>query len=514
MSRRPISPADSLSCPHCLTPFGTLDASEQPPIPSDLLTTNRPPLDSEILSIQNVIAKQRAQKTRLDARIFGLEASLKKLMADRDMLEDEIWDHEGTLSPLRRMPTELLSSIFDLTCPSEPREDPAPWIVGQVCRHWRAIISSQPSLWASIVLDFDERAVRRTATEYRLEIHLQRSGNLPLDIMFSCCDTYSGYTDQELGLLNILAKHCARWRKISISGPFSLYSELACIRGHLPFLQDLTIISTPIGDAERSTDVFELAPNLQLAAIDMDRKSATVTLPFSQLQGYFARSTWDCHLNALRSASNLVECALEIGTISAPPTTTIALPHLLRLSLSRSDLLECLDTPKLQELYCSSHADHLSSLFRRRPYRLRKLVICFPASVTDLRGILHTVPTIMDLGLSIPAESTDALVGLLTIRNTITDVGQTLRSIIITVKELEVRFHGYGRPDLLMDMVESRWRGGTGQLHSVVVPEVHWSLKGNPRLELFKTQGLKILTSHYHLEMIPPHLLLNFNSNE
>ncbi|KAJ7117463.1 hypothetical protein C8R44DRAFT_626525, partial [Mycena epipterygia] len=141
-------PAVSVShCPRCLRliPFDALEESS--PIPSDLLTTNRPPLDSEILSIQNAITEQRAQKSLLDARISGLEASLKKLMADRDMLEEKIWAHEGTLSPLRRMPTELLSSIFALTRPSGTREDPAPWIVGQVCRHWRAIVSSQPSLW-------------------------------------------------------------------------------------------------------------------------------------------------------------------------------------------------------------------------------------------------------------------------------------------------------------------------------------------------------------------------------
>ncbi|KAJ7117450.1 hypothetical protein C8R44DRAFT_707808 [Mycena epipterygia] len=519
----PDSPADSESppavsvahCPRCLrlTPFDTLEESS--PIPSDLFTTNRPPLDSEILSIQNVITERRAQKSLLDTRISVLEASLKKLMADRDSLEETIWAHEGTLSPLRRMPTELLSSIFALTRPSGTREDPAPWIVGQVCRHWRAIVSSQPSLWASIVLDFGESTLRRTATEYKLETRLQRSRNLPLDIAFSCHDTYSRYTDQELGLLKILAKHCARWRKISISGPFSLYSELACIRGHLPLLQDLEVFSYLPVDEAPSTDVFELAPNLQCASVNMRGGGATVLLPFVQLQRYFAR-TWYFHLDALRSP-NLVECVLEIDSISAPPTPIILLPQLLRLCSLTSNILEYLDTPNLQELYCPSQADYLSSLFRRRPYRLRKLVVFFPASVTDLRGILHSVPTITEMGLSIPAESTGALVDLLSIRNETTDVGHTLASITICFKGSATGTFGLDHTDLLVDMVESRWRGGSGQLRSITVPEVRYYLDWDERLELFRAQGLEIQfstsSSQTHLDMIPSHLQLDYSSN-
>ncbi|KAJ7117439.1 hypothetical protein C8R44DRAFT_790720 [Mycena epipterygia] len=106
---RSSSSAASPSCPHCMSPFDALEASEAAPIPSDLLTTHRPPLDPEILCIQSAIIEQRAHKTRWDARISALQDSLTKLIADREILEEKIRNHEGTLSPLRRMPTELLS---------------------------------------------------------------------------------------------------------------------------------------------------------------------------------------------------------------------------------------------------------------------------------------------------------------------------------------------------------------------------------------------------------------------
>ncbi|KAJ7117453.1 hypothetical protein C8R44DRAFT_879016 [Mycena epipterygia] len=246
---------------------------------------------------------------------------------------------------------------------------------------------------------------------------------------------------------------------------------------------------------------------------------ATVMLPFPQLQRYFARTTWGCHLNNLRSASNLAELALEVDDISLPPAITmIALPHLLRLSLSTANLLEYLDTPTLQELYCPSESDYyLSSLFARRPYRLQKLVVFFPASVTDLRGILHSVPTITEIGLSIPAESTDALAGLLTIRNDTTDVGPSLESMTICFRESNLGLTGFGNPDLLVGMVESRWRGGSGRLRSIVVPEAHWILARDERLALFKSQGLELKLSvrwsYYHLDMVPHHLQLSRSSN-
>ncbi|KAJ7117449.1 hypothetical protein C8R44DRAFT_673830 [Mycena epipterygia] len=508
-----ISPAASSSCPHCLSPLDPLAAPELRPIARDLLTTNRPPHDPEILCIQSAITEQHAQKTRLDARISALQESLTKLLADRDSLEEKIRDHQGTLSPLRRMPTELLSLIFTFTFSSNIREgDAVLWNVGQVCRLWRAIVSSQPSFWTSIILDFGQSVVCRTATKYRLETRLQRSGDLSLDITFTCESRFDEYTAQELVSVKTLAKHCARWRKMSYSGPFQLYSELACIRGHLPLLQELKVISYLDRDEEpSSTDFFELAPNLQRVSMNIFGRAATVMLPFSQLQQYIVH-TWNYHPDTLHSASNLVECVLEASSISMPPAAIILLPQLLRLCLSTSNLLEYLDTPNLQELYCSSRDDYLSSLFGRRPYRLQKLVLLSPASVPDLRGILHSVRTITDIGLFIPTESLDTLAGLLTIRNDTTDVGPDLGSIIICSESL---FGGLKKG--LVDMVESRWLGGAGQLRSVVVPTgMSFFLSSNTRLELFESQGLEIkfsgrVGSGYILGMIPPHLRLDYN---
>ncbi|KAJ7262683.1 hypothetical protein B0H12DRAFT_960568, partial [Mycena haematopus] len=109
------------------------------------LDTNRPPTDSEILCILNTIDEKRARKTRLEDRIAAVQSLLEELRAEHDNMEAEIRTHEGTLSPLRRMPTELLSLIFVFAYCSTYWE--APWTASQVCHRWRAITLAQPSFW-------------------------------------------------------------------------------------------------------------------------------------------------------------------------------------------------------------------------------------------------------------------------------------------------------------------------------------------------------------------------------
>ncbi|KAJ7763663.1 hypothetical protein DFH07DRAFT_812695 [Mycena maculata] len=499
------------SCTHCVALLQT--ESSLPPIPSDILSTNRPPLDTEILCIRDVVAAEKTRKTRLDAQIAALRSSLKKLIADRDSLKEEIRLHEGTLSPLRRMPTELLSLVFKSA--AVPDKDPAPWTISQVCRRWRAIVVSQPSFWASIFLDFQFEDTY-SITRSRLEGQLQRTGNLPLNVVFACRNGYFEYTERELDLLGLVASQSVRWESIRIAAPLSIFSALAGVRGRLPLLRKIEILAHPSDAEEHSVNIFEFAPKLEQASVNPSGRPITAVLPFPQLLQYVAHNTWNGHLHSLRSALNLVECALEFTEISTPPTTLITLPHLLRLSISKSNFLECLDVPKLQELYCCPQSDHLSSLLRRRPHSLRKLVMP-RASVTDVAGILRSVPALTDIGIFIPESSADVLVSLLTIRNATADVGPNLRSIHIGSSREEPRaasaftlamsLHGW--QNSLVDMVESRWRGG--QLRSITLPDFRRH-QDHERLVRLEGEGLNIQFSPRHrrddLDMIPTALRL------
>ncbi|KAJ7879186.1 hypothetical protein B0H14DRAFT_2160977, partial [Mycena olivaceomarginata] len=58
--------------------------------------------------------------------------------------------HEGALSPLRRMPVEIISLIFKFAAPFPSdfmNVEEGPWVLSAVCSLWRTIALSQPSLW-------------------------------------------------------------------------------------------------------------------------------------------------------------------------------------------------------------------------------------------------------------------------------------------------------------------------------------------------------------------------------
>ncbi|KAJ7306163.1 hypothetical protein DFH08DRAFT_517625 [Mycena albidolilacea] len=161
-------------CPHCLASLDPQLDSKPSPIPSDLLETNRPPTDPEILDIHGAIDEKRAQKTRLEARIAAVQSLLEKLRVDCDNLDDDIQAHEGTLSPLRRIPIELLSLIFVFASRFKYLE-PTPWTASQVCHLWRTVALSQSSFWATINLDFGRMSEmdRKTSTPFRLKAQLK-----------------------------------------------------------------------------------------------------------------------------------------------------------------------------------------------------------------------------------------------------------------------------------------------------------------------------------------------------
>jgi hypothetical protein len=87
----------------------------------------------------------------LDAKIALFRSSLARLLEEKAELNVEIGMHEGGLSLLRCMPTEILSHIFEFSLPPHQIDaKDAPWTVSAVCARWRTIVMSQSSFWTSI----------------------------------------------------------------------------------------------------------------------------------------------------------------------------------------------------------------------------------------------------------------------------------------------------------------------------------------------------------------------------
>ncbi|KAJ7238564.1 hypothetical protein B0H12DRAFT_1025597, partial [Mycena haematopus] len=115
------------------------------------LNTNYVPSDSEISEIRAVLLDPENELAHIDARIEEMEIALAQLKEQRALLKGPIDAHRALISPLRRVPEDVLIEIFLLCLPSEHNAliDPAeaPLVLGRICRHWRSVAYSAPRLW-------------------------------------------------------------------------------------------------------------------------------------------------------------------------------------------------------------------------------------------------------------------------------------------------------------------------------------------------------------------------------
>ncbi|KAJ7312425.1 hypothetical protein DFH08DRAFT_791395 [Mycena albidolilacea] len=79
---------------------------------STLLNSNEPPDESEFLFVRSVVSGAEASLAGLDAEIANLQANLKRLEEERAALFSYQTRNRAILSPLRRIPPELLREIF------------------------------------------------------------------------------------------------------------------------------------------------------------------------------------------------------------------------------------------------------------------------------------------------------------------------------------------------------------------------------------------------------------------
>lgn len=109
-----------------------------------LLKSNDIPLDSEIPAIRKIISDNQARVGTLNARIHELQMAMEDLIAERDPIQEYVGQLAAVISPVRRMPPDVLGQIFTLTLPHTrrlgenlKRVNSAPWRLGHICRSWR-----------------------------------------------------------------------------------------------------------------------------------------------------------------------------------------------------------------------------------------------------------------------------------------------------------------------------------------------------------------------------------------
>ncbi|KAJ7457603.1 hypothetical protein B0H11DRAFT_2062778 [Mycena galericulata] len=344
--------------------------------PPHLLESNNVPSEAERLEIQAILDEDSVLLTDLD--LIHEE--------ERERILLHIQQGRGILSVVRRLPFDILFELF-IRLRGEPK---IIWLLGRVCRQWRAVTISSPALWSYICPGLPLLAI---AT------HLEKSKPCLLTINLGSSETSA---------LRLVAQHSQRWEVLILDARQrpDMAPVLAQIH-ELPFLRRVDYRENTRSEPIRA---FEIAPHLSEAIV---HSGTSVILPWMQLERVFlVYRLLDVSLDQLKLAMSLVELNLFSvvwRNIHAPapgqklkqPITPIHLPRLRRLHVSEPSVLSNLTCPSLEELFLGQDVDmSVIPFLERSACRMRTLSItCVLSMGSDIIPILNHTPTLFELRL-------------------------------------------------------------------------------------------------------------------
>ncbi|KAJ7646562.1 hypothetical protein FB45DRAFT_998046 [Roridomyces roridus] len=204
------------------------------------LGTNYSPNDAEISEIEDLLVVPLLRLKQLDDGIAELQTALGKLKQERDDLGTFVNAHKALISPVRRLPLDIVQEIFVACLPTHRNcvmtAKEAPVLLGRICSAWRAISLSTPRLWASLHVvepTHRHRHILNDKVTQRLEVvktWLDRSGQCPLSISVDGPSHFHDISAFTSLFLRQLLPFAARWEDIALVAPTPALQELCSLR--------------------------------------------------------------------------------------------------------------------------------------------------------------------------------------------------------------------------------------------------------------------------------------------
>ncbi|KAJ7777054.1 hypothetical protein B0H16DRAFT_947202 [Mycena metata] len=453
-----------------MAPSGNPDLT---PLPGSrhcsLLNSNVAALDSDVDIIRERVFVIDTRLTNIKNAIARLEQTKKQLEEEYASVLNLRTRTKAILSPLRRIPSEILSEIFSWTLPGAQdllrRHQKmcittSPWVLTHISNRWRSVAISDPSLWSLLTFNFG-LGVAAAYPIPMVETQVARARNLKHHLYGS-----QNHFPHQIEIFRILIQQAPRWEDLDLELTPDLVPLLADLRGRIPLLQRLWIgwRSEPTG-AIQPIHCFRQAPSL----LDATVNPHSILFPVGNLTRYQLLCPWDVHARILKSAPNLVEALVGVRDQPVwPVQEPIDVPRLRRLATTKLQVLDSIRSPSLEELALqvsrasanSRVVATLESLLTRSSCTLWRLCIS-GVSGAQTSAVIRQISSIIDLRILIPASDLIPQINILLETLTVSDVDNApvaphLTSISFGVRKKassgDVDYAEYLR------MVTSRWK--------------------------------------------------------
>ncbi|KAL1746448.1 hypothetical protein HDZ31DRAFT_34166 [Schizophyllum fasciatum] len=201
----------------------------------------------------------RGSSQEISSQLSRIDAEILQLSLLRRRLSDQLDLNQSLVAPIRRLPYELLSSIFihfatdtiSGLC-EQPRQTTR--TVASVCSAWRAVARSTPQLWTRISANAIYPG-RPFSGENVYGTQAALTGLLPLQL------DHDGRDSAALKrFLDELGPHAPRWQSLALHGSVPIFESLSGY--HMPILKEAEFIL----DGEPTYTVFDFlagAPALE-----------------------------------------------------------------------------------------------------------------------------------------------------------------------------------------------------------------------------------------------------------
>ncbi|KAJ7457187.1 hypothetical protein B0H11DRAFT_2063165, partial [Mycena galericulata] len=481
-----------------------------------LLNSNEEPLESELDFIHSELSKTSECLAHLDDEESRLWDRLLQLEDEKALLSNYHAQNRGVVSPLRRMPPEVLAEIFRWTLPSElinnAMDSPfdvtaSPWVLTHVSSLWRRVAVSTPFLWSRVAICSPHCS--HPSARPMLKSQIQRAQKLKVHFFWSENED----THQQTELFRLLSRHSFRWERLALVLTPTLVPLLSALHDQVPSLTTL-LIQWEIRESQTgvgSVDCFRSAPSLVDVAIYNDPHHVPVFLPGHQLTRYELDGSWEAHWGIMALSPNLVEVHIHIGFDDEPWPETgdmVNLPCLRHLFVSSPIALDYLIAPALEEIAIETPNCHrsdflpcLQSFLVRSACVIRRLCLVGyapPSAITEILRKHSSVLALMVIIHEAGVKTAQQISDLNTVISQLTISPNSLDAVIAP-QLLEISL-GCGNKTSInhppyLKMLRSRWENQDCTLRAAMLltessrPDIS-TLSG---LEALRRDGLDLL---------------------